>query len=75
MTPPVTPAEPPAARRRRRARGPARTQHDVAREAGVSLATASRVLNGSERKVAAPFRERVEAAAAALGYTANVSAQ
>ncbi len=51
------------------------TLHDVAREAGVSLATASRVLNGSERKVAESFRERVEQAAAALGYTANVSAQ
>lgn len=75
MTSSATPAESPAARRPRHARGPAPTLHDVALEAGVSLATASRVLNGSERKVAAPFRERVEAAAAALGYTANVSAQ
>ncbi|WP_307861052.1 LacI family DNA-binding transcriptional regulator [Microbacterium sp. SD291] len=47
----------------------------MAREAGVSLATASRVLNGSERKVAESFRERVEQAATSLGYTANVSAQ
>ncbi|MFT4157292.1 MAG: LacI family DNA-binding transcriptional regulator [Microbacterium sp.] len=56
-------------------RGAAPTLHDVARVAGVSLATASRALNGSERKVAESFRERVEAAAAQLGYTANVSAQ
>ena len=51
------------------------TLHDVARVAGVSLATASRVLNGSERKVAESFRERVEKAADELGYTANASAQ
>ncbi|MFJ4046285.1 LacI family DNA-binding transcriptional regulator [Microbacterium sp. NPDC089987] len=51
------------------------TLHDVARAAGVSLATASRVLNGSERKVADSFRERVERAADELGYTANASAQ
>lgn len=56
------------------ARGAA-TLHDVAREAGVSLATASRVLNGSTRKVAESYRERVEAAAEKLGYTANLSAQ
>ncbi|WP_309128244.1 LacI family DNA-binding transcriptional regulator [Microbacterium sp.] len=62
-----------AARRAGRATTP--TLHDVARAAGVSLATASRVLNGSERKVADSFRERVEAAAAELGYTANLSAQ
>ncbi|PRB02911.1 LacI family DNA-binding transcriptional regulator [Microbacterium sp. MYb64] len=53
----------------------AATLQDVAREAGVSLATASRVLNGSERKVAGAFRERVERAAETLGYTPNVSAQ
>ncbi|MBP2437015.1 LacI family DNA-binding transcriptional regulator [Microbacterium amylolyticum] len=53
----------------------AATLHDVAREAGVSLATASRVLNGSARKVADSYRERVEAAAAKLGYSANMSAQ
>ena len=55
--------------------GAAPTLHDVAAKAGVSLATASRVLNGSERKVAESFRERVERAAEELGYTANVSAQ
>ncbi|MEU1972663.1 LacI family DNA-binding transcriptional regulator [Microbacterium sp. NPDC019599] len=58
-----------------RARSSAATLHDVAAAAGVSLATASRVLNGSTRKVAESYRERVEAAAAELGYTANLSAQ
>lgn len=51
------------------------TLDDVAREAGVSLATASRALNGSTRKVADSYRTRVEAAARRLGYTANLSAQ
>lgn len=51
------------------------TLHDVAREAGVSLATASRVLNGSTRKVAEAYAVRVQAAADKLGYTANLSAQ
>lgn len=51
------------------------TLQDVAREAGVSLATASRALNGSSRRVADAYRERVEAAAARLGYAANLSAQ
>ncbi|PRB13080.1 LacI family transcriptional regulator [Microbacterium sp. MYb62] len=69
------PESPSPARAPRHPRGPAPTLHDVARHAGVSLATASRVLNGSERKVAESFRERVQAAAATLGYTANVSAQ
>ena len=41
----------------------------------MSLATASRVLNGSTRKVAESYRERVDAAAEKLGYTANLSAQ
>ena len=41
----------------------------------MSLATASRVLNGSMRKVAGPYREKVKAAAERLGYTANLSAQ
>jgi LacI family transcriptional regulator len=51
------------------------TLDDVAREAGVSLATASRVLNGSNRRVADTYRVKVEAAAEQLGYTANLSAQ
>ncbi|MCR2783486.1 MULTISPECIES: LacI family DNA-binding transcriptional regulator [unclassified Microbacterium] len=58
-----------------RLRSGSATLHDVAREAGVSLATASRVLNGSNRKVAESYRERVQAAATRLGYTANLSAQ
>ena len=41
----------------------------------MSLATASRVLNGSTRKVADSYRARVEASAERLGYTANLSAQ
>ncbi|MDQ0615230.1 LacI family transcriptional regulator [Microbacterium sp. W4I4] len=56
-------------------RASAPTLHDVARVAGVSLATASRVLNGSDRKVAESFREKVEQAAGELGYIPNVSAQ
>jgi len=51
------------------------TLHDVAREAGVSLATASRSLNGSTRKVAEEYRQRVLEAAARLNYTPNLSAQ
>ena len=51
------------------------TLHDVAREAGVSLATASRALNGSTRKVAEEYKVRVQAAADRLGYTPNVAAQ
>ncbi|WP_234998770.1 LacI family DNA-binding transcriptional regulator [Demequina sp. NBRC 110057] len=51
------------------------TLHDVAREAGVSLATASRSLNGSTRNVKAANRERVLEAAQRLGYSANASAQ
>ena len=51
------------------------TLYDVARAAGVSLATASRSLNGSTRKVNEEYRQRVLAAAEQLGYTANVSAQ
>ncbi|QIG39331.1 LacI family transcriptional regulator [Microbacterium sp. 4R-513] len=58
-----------------RTRTSAPTLHDVAKAAGVSLATASRVLNGSTRKVAESYRERVETAAEKLGYTANLSAQ
>ncbi|MCU1408715.1 MAG: lacI [Microbacteriaceae bacterium] len=51
------------------------TLHDVARVAGVSLATASRSLNGSTRKVNEEYRQRVLAAAAALSYSPNLSAQ
>ncbi|MDP9866662.1 MULTISPECIES: LacI family DNA-binding transcriptional regulator [Streptosporangium] len=51
------------------------TLEDVARRAGVSLATASRVLNGSTRQVGASLRAKVELAAAQLGYRTNVAAQ
>ncbi len=51
------------------------TLSDVARAADVSLATASRVLNGSARMPAEPLRQRVRAAARRLGYVPNASAQ
>src|SRR5450432_725714 len=48
----------------------------VAGAAGVSIATASRVLNGSSgRTVRGDLQERVMAVAADLGYTANAHAQ
>ncbi|NBN79147.1 substrate-binding domain-containing protein [Microvirga tunisiensis] len=49
------------------------TIHDVAREAGVSLATVDRVLNGRPGVKAATIA-RVEAAVARLGYTPDVFA-
>jgi LacI family transcriptional regulator, galactose operon repressor len=54
--------------------GPARLT-EVAERAGVSLATASRVLNGSDRTVGDRLRRSVLAAAAELGYRANPHAQ
>ncbi|WP_159611095.1 LacI family DNA-binding transcriptional regulator [Glutamicibacter sp. JC586] len=48
---------------------------DVANEAGVSLATASRVLNGSARKPAPEISDKVRAAAEKLGYFPNAQAQ
>ncbi|MFC5823930.1 LacI family DNA-binding transcriptional regulator [Nonomuraea insulae] len=51
------------------------TLHDVAREAGVSIATASRALNGSARNVRAENLTRVRAAAAKLNYEPHLSAQ
>ncbi|NED96745.1 LacI family transcriptional regulator [Phytoactinopolyspora alkaliphila] len=51
------------------------TLTDVAREAGVSLATASRAINGSTRQVGEELRERVLAAAHKLNYAANTQAQ
>lgn len=50
------------------------TIYDVAKEAGVSLATVSRVINGSD-VVKAPTRERVQAAVDKLGYKPNAIAQ
>ncbi|WP_432877584.1 LacI family DNA-binding transcriptional regulator [Kribbella sp. CA-245084] len=51
------------------------TLDDVARAAGVSRSTASRVMNGSSRVVLEPTRRRVAAAASQLGYIANAAAQ
>ncbi|GIH17562.1 LacI family DNA-binding transcriptional regulator [Rugosimonospora africana] len=51
------------------------TLQDVATEAGVSLATASRALHGGTRVVTAELRERVEQAARDLGYTSHGPAQ
>ncbi|MPV37153.1 LacI family DNA-binding transcriptional regulator [Georgenia subflava] len=52
------------------------TLSDVAREAGVSLATASRAINGSiDRTVRADLKERVLAAAARLHYSPDANAQ
>lgn len=51
------------------------TLSQVARQAGVSLATASRVLNGSDRRPAEHIAERVRDAAETLGYVANAQAQ
>ena len=53
----------------------AATLEEVARAAGVSLATASRTLNGSTRKVNPEYRERVLAAARTLNYSPNLAAQ
>ncbi|GHF88574.1 LacI family transcriptional regulator [Amycolatopsis bartoniae] len=50
------------------------TLEDVAQEANVSLATASRVLNGTTN-VREDLRDRVLAAATDLAYTPNVHAQ
>ncbi|TDC51817.1 LacI family transcriptional regulator [Actinomadura sp. KC345] len=50
------------------------TLQDVAREAGVSLATASRALNGTAQ-VRADLRDSVLAAAAHLDYTPNAHAR
>ncbi|MCK2242055.1 MULTISPECIES: LacI family DNA-binding transcriptional regulator [unclassified Crossiella] len=51
------------------------TLAEVARQASVSLATASRVLNGSTRQVSTELRDRVLSTARSLGYLPNASAQ
>jgi len=51
------------------------TLRDVAAEAGVSAATASRALNGSTRNVSEEKLSRVVQAATKLGYVPNLSAQ
>jgi LacI family transcriptional regulator len=48
---------------------------DVADRAGVSLATASRVMGTGPRRVGAQMVERVTAAAAELGYSTNLAAR
>lgn len=54
---------------------PTVTLHDVAAAAGVSIATASRVLGGGSRRVTPEYQQRVLAAATALRYTADASAR
>lgn len=51
------------------------TLADVAARAGVSVATASRVLNGSPHKVSAPLADKVREVAQELRYAPNVQAQ
>jgi LacI family transcriptional regulator len=51
------------------------TLADVARHAGVSTATASRIINGSSKPVADALRARVLAAVAELKYVPNAHAQ
>jgi LacI family transcriptional regulator len=51
------------------------TLADVAARAGVSVATASRVLNGSPHKVSAALAEKVRHIATELRYAPNVQAQ
>ena len=50
------------------------TIRDVAREAGVSIATASYVLNNKPGKVSQETRQRVQAVAQQLGYRLHPSA-
>ena len=55
---------------------PGPTLSEVARDAGVSLATASRAINGSANRTVRPdLRERVLASARRLGYSPDPSAQ
>jgi LacI family transcriptional regulator len=51
------------------------TLQDVADRAGVSLTTASRVVNEGSRRVGQKFADRVNRAVAELGYTANLQAR
>jgi LacI family transcriptional regulator len=48
---------------------------DISKHAGVSIATSSRVLNGSDHPVSAATRERVLAAAEELGYARSALAR
>ena len=51
------------------------TLQDVADRAGVSLTTASRVVNDGSRRVGKSLADRVHRAVADLGYTANLQAR
>jgi LacI family transcriptional regulator len=51
------------------------TLQDVADRAGVSLTTASRVVNEGSRRVGQKFADRVNQAVTELGYTANLQAR
>ncbi|MFJ6753344.1 LacI family DNA-binding transcriptional regulator [Streptomyces sp. NPDC091266] len=68
--------EKPRSRTRPSRAGSGATLQQVATQAGVSLATASRVLHGSgSRTVGEELRRRVEAAASELRYVPNAPAQ
>lgn len=70
------PARPAPARPAAGGAAPARTTlQDVADRAGVSLTTASRVLNEGSRRVSAAMASRVNQAVAELGYLANLQAR
>ncbi|THG29611.1 LacI family DNA-binding transcriptional regulator [Naasia lichenicola] len=59
----------------RSGRSPSVTLADVASHAQVSLATASRVINGSTRQVQPDLRDRVLASSRLLGYVVDEQAQ
>jgi LacI family transcriptional regulator len=55
--------------------GPGVTLQDVADRAGVSITTASRVVNEGSRRVGAQLAQRVHQAVSELGYTTNLQAR
>ena len=78
----MTDSSPPGGRPRVRRREPEHDGHgarvtlqDVADRAGVSLTTASRVVNEGSRKVGPLMTDRVNRAVAELGYMANLQAR
>jgi LacI family transcriptional regulator len=78
VTDPSSPGVRARPRRRRAAaadRGMRVTLQDVADRAGVSLTTASRVVNEGARKVGPAMADRVNRAVAELGYQANLPAR
>jgi LacI family transcriptional regulator len=76
MAAPDPGARRPRSRRRVQEAGDGRvTLQDVADRAGVSLTTASRVVNEGSRKVGPAMTDRVIRAVAELGYTANLQAR